>query len=94
MGQRILNMKSTGCSLSNNQKIKRSKHQRPAGKVNQGIKAFFQTVDMRSPLERQPNPQSIFFLKPFYGVGPTIVSISNIRIDLNPPLKNDDLVSL
>lgn len=93
MGERILNTKSTGCSLSNHQKIKR-KNNSPANKVNQGIKAFFQTVGRKGNVENGPDPQTLFFLKPFYGIGPTVISISNVHIDLNPPLKNDDLVSL
>ena len=94
MGRRIINTKSTGSSLTNDDKIKK-RMKSHFGKVNKGIRAFSQPENTRQESRKiQEQIQCSFPLTPYYGIGPTIIAISNLHIELNPALKNEDLISL
>ena len=79
-----------GLSLSTHKKIARNKGD--STKINQGVRAFFGPIF--NPQEGSPNHQELLFVRPYYGCGATIISISILNICLNPALKGDDLISL
>jgi hypothetical protein len=93
MGIRIVNSRSM--VESHGQYLIKKRKFKAGPKINKGVKAFFSNQPSYvGGVEEFSTTNLPISTKPYYGFGPTILSLRAINILLNPPLGDYDLVYL